>query len=47
MSQAEERKGDYTALINFDHAYIAAQLIRCAEFLKVLRPLISSLKFVV
>lgn len=40
---ADREEGDYTALINFDHDYIASQLIRCAEFLKAVRSLIFSL----
>ena len=40
---ADREEGDYTALITFDHEYIASQLPRCMQFLKVLRSLISSL----
>ena len=39
----DRQEGDYMALTSFDLEYIEAQLSRCAEFLKNLRPLIASL----
>jgi uncharacterized protein (UPF0332 family) len=39
----DRQEGDYLALVSFEQNYIEAQLIRCAEFLENLRPLIVSL----
>ncbi len=39
----DRQEGDYVALIVFDRDYVESQLSRCAQFLKELCPLISSL----
>ena len=39
----DRQEGDYVALISFDREYVETQLNRCSQFLKELRPHISSL----
>ncbi|HEV8537769.1 MAG TPA: HEPN domain-containing protein [Bacteroidota bacterium] len=40
----DRQEGDYLALIEFEREYVQAQLTRWHEFLRNLRPLISSLQ---
>lgn len=40
----DRQEGDYVAFIAFDQAYVEAQLKQCSQFLKVLEPLISTLR---
>jgi uncharacterized protein (UPF0332 family) len=39
----DRQEADYVALTSFDRAYVESQLTRCAQLLKVLRPLVSSI----
>jgi len=39
----DRQEGDYVALASFDRAYVEERLASCAEFLEILRPLISTL----
>jgi hypothetical protein len=39
----DRQEGDYLALIDFELDYVKDQLTRCQEFLRTLRPLISTL----
>jgi uncharacterized protein (UPF0332 family) len=39
----DRQEGDYVALILFNREYVESQLVRCTQFLTVLRPLISLL----